>query len=776
MANIIPIDFDSYLGLSYAPDIETSSGGIVTDPALINRVVSAGNRMVSRTENPKLPYTFKVLNTDQINAFALPGGPVYVNKGLLDIVDDNELAAVMGHEIGHINARHSVNSMEVGLGLGAVSNLVQSYLKKDKKLGLSESDLNNINKFNLAMNNFISLGYSRENEYEADAKGLSYLNDAGYNPYGMVSLMQKFQALQGRNPSKYEVFFSTHPATSDRIDKIEGIIKKNYPNAKAIVVMPPTMDMPKSTWTETIKKPAVKYTLIGGTILIGGFLLYKIIQKRKQSKYLSAALKKHELKNPEPVFHSRKEAVEYGMSIANDADKINELRQARWVVLSNIRKIKKSADPDFQEWSELAAQSNFYKEALEAAEIKKNPIRPIAPTIYPEDGEKYAIKVSAIYNELRRASPEFSAKPEFTITKDKKLKWVASGVEYNLEPGIFGMLESIITDLKAGTVIRLTPEGDIKVVGGKDLFTAPIAESDLLPKSVPTEYGEKFFYGTSPFGDFWSNTKIIEFVKAVKYKDKYGTTEFKKWDFPRKVIPIINKARFSPLEYKLLARTLDSPPDVIGLPDSRGKLITIKDKYFDYFRKRYPGAYFYTTEWTNQPMIVVKEGGIPRGVIMPLDAPDYVIVGSRKFGPARLVTKEAKKADVRESRIPHKPYSIKVGENKYDVYIWHPGQKKSVVYQSVTGNQADNLIDKFTVAEKPVESKQVKPVPAKAAIPRPIPKSIRKYARFYLNKDMTFSKNKWRIGEYILPVAITRMLGTPGEWDQRVKYWKKQIA
>ena len=304
MANLIPISFDSFLGYSSTANVESQLGGVSTDPSINSRITNIGKRLSAKTENRSLPYQFKALNTNKINAFALPGGPTYVTVGLLNGLNptDDELAAVMGHELGHINNRHGVKAMELALGAGFVTDLVKSQLKKSEGLGLDANDVNRIDKYNKAVAGFVSMGYSRDNEYEADAAGLNYMTAAGYNPYAMVSLMTKLQALEGRKTTNLEEFFSTHPATTKRIDEINGIIASTYPAAKPLVAPLPTgaqapPSQPPQTTTISSLKPLMWPAIGLGAVLVS-YGVYRIFKGNAERRVRSAELVR---RNPQVI-------------------------------------------------------------------------------------------------------------------------------------------------------------------------------------------------------------------------------------------------------------------------------------------------------------------------------------------------------------------------------------------------------------------------------------------------------------------------------------------
>lgn len=155
---------------------------------------------MSVCDRKNLTYTFKVLNTDEINALAVPGGFIYLYKGLVDYMpSDEELAGVIGHEIGHIVKRHTVRRIEKNLGISLLFNI---FFKNRGQV------LQNL------VFNAIMADYSRDDEREADELGFTYTNRAGYNPYSMLLTLHKLKEKEGR--ASYGLF-STHPDSDSRI-------------------------------------------------------------------------------------------------------------------------------------------------------------------------------------------------------------------------------------------------------------------------------------------------------------------------------------------------------------------------------------------------------------------------------------------------------------------------------------------------------------------------------------------------------------------------------
>ncbi|ODG98725.1 peptidase [Nostoc sp. KVJ20] len=177
-------------------------------------VEQIGRRLAANSDRPNLPYTFQVVEDDAINAFATLGGYVYVHTGLLKAADNEaELASVIAHEIGHIGGKHLVKQMRqkaIASGLATASGL-----DRNAAVGIGVE---------LALNR----PRSRNDEFDADQRGLRTLTRAGYAQSGMVSFMQKLLQKGGSVPT----FLSTHPGTSDRINGLRRAINSQPSNGK----------------------------------------------------------------------------------------------------------------------------------------------------------------------------------------------------------------------------------------------------------------------------------------------------------------------------------------------------------------------------------------------------------------------------------------------------------------------------------------------------------------------------------------------------------------
>ncbi|WP_096622388.1 M48 family metallopeptidase [Calothrix sp. NIES-3974] len=178
----------------------------VRDPNINEYVRQIGQRLVSQSERPDYPFTFQVVDNNTINAFATTGGFVYLHSGLIKSVENEaELASVLGHEIGHITGRHLIGQLRQR----AIASGVASAAGIDRNTAVS-----------LGVELALNLPRSRQDEFDADRRGLRMLSKAGYAQSAMISFMQ---TLQRRSPS-IPAFLSTHPPMRDRIAALQRLI------------------------------------------------------------------------------------------------------------------------------------------------------------------------------------------------------------------------------------------------------------------------------------------------------------------------------------------------------------------------------------------------------------------------------------------------------------------------------------------------------------------------------------------------------------------------
>lgn len=203
------------LGKQFSREIEKEIK-IYTDPVVTAYIAQLGQHLANHSQRKNITYHFKVVNTEAVNAFAVPGGYLYVNIGLIRAAaNESELAGVIGHEIGHVVGKHGVKQMTRQLGLTAVAQLA---------LGEDQSKLKQM-VANLAANGVL-MKYSRDAEREADRYAVQEMYDAGIDPEGMATFFEKLLNLQKGRPSKLQQLFSTHPPTAQRIASVRSHIAK----------------------------------------------------------------------------------------------------------------------------------------------------------------------------------------------------------------------------------------------------------------------------------------------------------------------------------------------------------------------------------------------------------------------------------------------------------------------------------------------------------------------------------------------------------------------
>jgi predicted Zn-dependent protease len=179
-----------------------------------------GRRLVVYAGGPKYPYSFSVADHRELNAFALPGGPVWVHRGILQVAtNESQVAGVMAHEIAHISQRHAADQLTkatmANWGLGVLGAL----LGNDGGATAAKLAAG-------FLANGLFLKFSRDHEREADRVGLQMLTRAGWDGRGMVELFEVLRHEQKRDPGRVEMFFSTHPSPQDRIVRLQTDVAK----------------------------------------------------------------------------------------------------------------------------------------------------------------------------------------------------------------------------------------------------------------------------------------------------------------------------------------------------------------------------------------------------------------------------------------------------------------------------------------------------------------------------------------------------------------------
>jgi beta-barrel assembly-enhancing protease len=235
--NFYSIEKEIALGKSLAQEVERSSK-LVNDPVISECVNRVGQNIV-RNSDAKVPFTIKVIDSDVVNAFALPGGFFFVNSGLILRADtEAELAAVMAHETAHVAARHGTKDATKG----QIAQLATIPLILLGPGGMAGYGL--YQGLNLAIP-LSFLKFSRAHEYEADYLGLQYMYKAGYDPNAFVSFFEKIEAEEKRRPGTVSTLFETHPPTPDRVVAIQKEIASVLPQRDQYVVSTSEFDAVK---------------------------------------------------------------------------------------------------------------------------------------------------------------------------------------------------------------------------------------------------------------------------------------------------------------------------------------------------------------------------------------------------------------------------------------------------------------------------------------------------------------------------------------------------
>jgi predicted Zn-dependent protease len=206
---------EKQMGEQYAKEVEKELGQSVKDQQLQNYIDSVGQKVARISHSPEVGFSYKAIDHNSVNAFALPGGYIYITTGLLkELNTESQLAGVLAHETAHVTARHIAQQLTrdylIGIGFSVAGSSVSS-----GAMGIAD-----------VVRQLEGMSFTREQEKQADEVGLDYLVKAGYNPYGMIETME---TLQRQSNSRTIEFFSTHPNPENRIGYIqERIYTKGY--------------------------------------------------------------------------------------------------------------------------------------------------------------------------------------------------------------------------------------------------------------------------------------------------------------------------------------------------------------------------------------------------------------------------------------------------------------------------------------------------------------------------------------------------------------------
>ncbi|MGD8786269.1 MAG: M48 family metalloprotease [Phycisphaerales bacterium] len=219
---LFPESQDFEIGRLYAPEFEKELGGKIEDDDLQNYIDSIGQKIARFGHKPNWEYHFVALKHHSINAFALPGGYIFITKGMLEKLEtESQLAAILAHEIVHVIARDTSNAISKHIGIGmlltaAIPEVATSEESAQGALAAAQ-----------VIQLIIALQYSRQDERQADLGGIDYMVVAGYNPTGMVETMQM---LEKESETRQVEFLSSHPSPQHRVAYLSQKIQSgNYP-------------------------------------------------------------------------------------------------------------------------------------------------------------------------------------------------------------------------------------------------------------------------------------------------------------------------------------------------------------------------------------------------------------------------------------------------------------------------------------------------------------------------------------------------------------------
>ena len=212
---LFPNEQDMAIGKQYAPEVEKALKGRIDDQAMQNYIDGVGRKIAQLSHRPDFDYHFVAVKDKSINAISLPGGYIFVTKGmLLKLKSESQLAGVLAHEIVHVVARDTANSMSKQMGTDIILMGAASQTSSQGAMAAAQ-----------ITSQILSVKYSREDERTADLGGLDYMIKAGYDPNGMVETMRMLESEDQTSPVE---FLSTHPSPESRLSYLNARIQTHY--------------------------------------------------------------------------------------------------------------------------------------------------------------------------------------------------------------------------------------------------------------------------------------------------------------------------------------------------------------------------------------------------------------------------------------------------------------------------------------------------------------------------------------------------------------------
>ncbi len=238
-AGLISREQEIEMGRATAQQLEAQYG-VVQDPYLQERVNTIGQRLAKVCGRDDIEFSFKVLNSNEVNALACPGGFIYVFRGLIDYMpSDTELAGVLGHEVGHVAKKHTVHAIEKQM----LTSLILIAATKGQGMGLIS-----------AAQQALFAGYSRTDERGADKEGVNNSIKAGYNPYSMLITVSKLNDLAEQGGGSNYGLFSSHPEPEERIKRVKKQLSKLNIHPDVEVIDKDHASVKEGSWTFNISR------------------------------------------------------------------------------------------------------------------------------------------------------------------------------------------------------------------------------------------------------------------------------------------------------------------------------------------------------------------------------------------------------------------------------------------------------------------------------------------------------------------------------------------
>lgn len=212
----VSLEEEAEIGAAYAAELQRELP-LIRDPVAVAALNRLGDRLAAHADSTRRDYTFYLVDSPEVNAFALPGGHIFVNRGLIETADEaSELAGVLGHEIGHVVERHGIEQVRKRQGAGALVSLV--YVVLGREPGVVEQVAIE------AGGAAVFARYGREAEREADRRAIRTLAAVGYDPEGVASFFEELLRQQAREPSLLEGWFASHPTSRERVESARAMI------------------------------------------------------------------------------------------------------------------------------------------------------------------------------------------------------------------------------------------------------------------------------------------------------------------------------------------------------------------------------------------------------------------------------------------------------------------------------------------------------------------------------------------------------------------------